>query len=53
MEEKYTKFCKTFHKKLKNDKNLILCSNSLSDREVEFGIAKEFLCEDCSHEWNA
>ena len=20
---------------------------------VEFGIAKEFLCEDCSHEWNA
>lgn len=19
---------------------------------VEFGIAKEFLCEDCSHEWN-
>jgi len=31
MEEKYTKFCKTFHKKLKNDKNLILCSNSLSD----------------------
>ena len=34
MEEKYTKFCKTFHKKLKNDKNLILCSNSLSDGGV-------------------
>ena len=34
MEEKYTKFCKTFHKKLKNDKNLILCSNSLSDGRI-------------------
>ena len=28
MEEKYIKFYKTFHKKFKNDKNLILCSNS-------------------------
>ena len=27
MEEKYIKFYKTFHKKFKNDKNLILCSN--------------------------
>ena len=25
MEEKYIKFYKTFHKKFKNDKNLILC----------------------------
>ena len=38
MEEKYTKFCKTFHKKLKNDKNLILCSNSLSDGGVEMKV---------------
>ena len=34
MEEKYIKFYKTFHKKFKNDKNLILCSNSLSDGGV-------------------
>ena len=53
MEEKYIKFYKTFHKKFKNDENLILCSKTLSHRGVEFGIAKEFLCEDCSHEWNA
>ena len=38
MEEKYTKFCKTFHKKLKNDKNLILCSNSLSDGGIDKGV---------------
>ena len=29
MEKKYIKFYKTFHKKFKNDKNLILCSNTL------------------------
>ena len=29
MEEKYIKFYKTFHKKFKNDKNLILCSKTL------------------------
>ena len=29
MEEKYIKFYKTFHKKFKNDKNLILCFNVL------------------------
>ena len=31
MEEKYIKFYKTFHKKYKNNENLILCSKSLSD----------------------
>jgi len=31
MEEKYIKFYKTFHKKFKNDKNLILCSKTLND----------------------
>jgi len=31
MEKKYIKFYKTFHKKFKNDKNLILCSNLNSD----------------------
>ena len=43
MEKKYIKFYKTFHKKFKNDENLILCSNTLcncrvvlnSDLEVE------------------
>ena len=34
MEEKYIKFYKTFHKKFKNDKNLILCSNTLSNGGV-------------------
>ena len=34
MEEKYIKFYKTFHKKFKNDKNLILCSNLNSDGGV-------------------
>jgi len=34
MEEKYIKFYKTFHKKFKNDKNLIHCSNLVSDRRV-------------------
>ena len=38
MEEKYIKFYKTFHKKFKNDKNLILCSKTLNDG----GIKKDF-----------
>ena len=33
-EEKYIRFYKTFHKKFKNDENLILCSKSLSDGGV-------------------
>ena len=36
MEEKYIKFYKTFHKKFKNDENLILCSNTLCDRRMKF-----------------
>ena len=35
MEKKYIKFYKTFHKKFKNDKNLILCSNTLCYGGVE------------------
>ena len=31
MEEKYVKFYKTFHKKFKNEQNLILCSKLLND----------------------
>ena len=46
MEEKYTKFCKTFHKKLKNDKNLILCSNSLSDCRVSLNSELESITLD-------
>ena len=34
MEEKYIKFYKTFHKKFKNDKNLIHCSNLVSDSRM-------------------
>ncbi len=34
MEEKYIKFYKTFHKKFKNDKNLIHCFELLSDGRV-------------------
>ena len=34
MEEKYIKFYKTFHKKFKNDKNLIHCFELLSDSRV-------------------
>jgi len=34
MEEKYIKFYKTFHKKFKNDENLILCFELLSDGGV-------------------
>ena len=35
MDKKYIKFYKTFHKKFKNDENLILCSNTLCDGGVE------------------
>jgi len=35
MEEKYIKFYKTFHKKFKNDKNLIHCLYQFSDGGVE------------------
>jgi len=35
MEEKYIKFYKTFHKKFKNDENLIHCFELLSDGGVE------------------
>jgi len=31
MEDKYVKFYKIFDKRFKNNKNLILCSKSLSD----------------------
>ena len=34
MEKKYIKFYKTFHKKFKNDENLILCSKLLCDGGV-------------------
>ena len=34
MEDKYIKFYKTFHKKFKNDKNLIHCFEPLSDGRV-------------------
>ena len=34
MDKKYIKFYKTFHKKFKNDENLILCSNTLCDGGV-------------------
>ena len=34
MEEKYSKFYKTFHKKFKNDKNLIHCFKLLSNGGV-------------------
>ncbi len=38
MDEKYIKFYKTFHKKFKNDENLILCSNTLSNSGVDKGV---------------
>ena len=38
MEDKYIKFYKTFHKKFKNDENLILCSKTLSDGGVDKGV---------------
>ena len=38
MEEKYIKFYKTFHKKYKNNENLILCSKTLSDGGIDKGV---------------
>ena len=35
MDKKYIEFYKTFHKKFKNDENLILCSKTLSHCRVE------------------
>ena len=40
MKEKYIKFYKTFHKKFKNKKNLILCSKTLNDCGVDRTIYK-------------
>jgi len=34
VEEKYIKFYKTFDKRFKNNENLILCSNTLSNGGV-------------------
>ncbi len=42
MEDKYIKFYKTFDKRFKNNKNLILCSKSLSD----CGVGKGFYLHD-------
>ena len=51
MEKKYIKFYKTFHKKFKNDENLILCSNTLCDGGVEpNGALKR---KDYGSIWNA
>jgi hypothetical protein len=36
MEEKYIKFYKTFHKKFKNNENLIHCFETLSHCRVNF-----------------
>jgi len=35
VEDKYIKFYKTFDKRFKNNKKLILCSKTLSDGGVE------------------
>lgn len=35
MDKKYIYFYKTFHKKFKNDENLILCSKTLSHGRVD------------------
>ena len=37
MQKKYIKFYKVFHKKFKNNENLILCSKTLSDGGVILG----------------
>jgi hypothetical protein len=39
MEKKYIKFYKTFHKKFKNDENLILCSKTLCYGGVDLNSA--------------
>ena len=36
MDKKYIEFYKTFHKKFKNDENLILCSKTLSHGRVVY-----------------
>jgi len=46
MEEKYIKFYKTFHKKFKNDKNLIHCSNLVSDCRVSLNSELESITLD-------
>ena len=46
MEEKYIKFYKTFHKKFKNNENLILCSKTLSDSGVEQNRQSTLLVKD-------
>ena len=38
MDKKYIEFYKTFHKKFKNDENLILCSKTLSHGGVEMKV---------------
>ena len=38
MEKKYIKFYKTFHKKFKNDENLILCSKTLCYGGIDKGV---------------
>ena len=45
MEDKYIKFYKTFHKKFKNDENLVHCFELLSDGRVETNgaLKKEIL----------
>ncbi len=35
MDKKYIEFYKTFHKKFKNDENLILCSKTLSHSGID------------------
>ena len=39
MDKKYICFYKTFHKKFKNDENLILCSKTLCDGRVDLNGA--------------
>ena len=45
MEDKYVKFYKIFDKRFKNNKNLILCSKSLSDGGVEITRYYENTCK--------
>ena len=35
MNKKYIKFYRTFHKKFKNDEDLILCSKTLNDSGID------------------
>ena len=43
MEDKYIKFYKTFDKRFKNNENLILCSNTLSNGGVDLNSDLVFL----------